>query len=167
MNCCCSVNQVHNAYSLVSLLIKCGFELGTDTFNTLLKGLVLEGRVFEAFQLSELMRNQGFFMSEVSYEILIRGLCDSNKVDSALFLQNRIINNEFSDIYPNVVMFGTIIASLCKYERYEMAFHWYNSMINIGIVPNEYLYSSYVYALCQTQRLNEVVQVANQVIFQM
>jgi len=40
-------------------------------------------------------------------------------------------------------------------------------MINIGIVPNEYLYSSYVYALCQTQRLNEAVQVANQVIFQM
>jgi len=123
MNCCCSVNQVQNAYSLVSLLIKCGFELGTIIFNTLLKGLVLEGRVFEAFQLSELMRNQGIFMSEVSYAILIRGLCDSNQVGSVLFLLNRIIKNEFPDIYPNVVIFGTVIASLFKYERYEMAFH--------------------------------------------
>lgn len=55
MNCCCSVNEVKNAYSLVSLLIKCGFELRPFTFNTLLKGLILEGRISEAFQLSELM----------------------------------------------------------------------------------------------------------------
>ncbi|KAL6531661.1 hypothetical protein OROMI_028024 [Orobanche minor] len=109
------------------------------SFNIVMRGLCLAGRVDEAFELFDIMRSFNCLPDIVTYNTLINGLCRAGNVDRARELLREIqLHGDFS---PNVVTYTSLVSGYCKSCQMEDATYLLNEMITCGTKPNLFTYN--------------------------
>nr|AYM00784.1 pentatricopeptide repeat protein [Salvia miltiorrhiza] len=131
-----SRNQVDKAVLFfTSRMLKLrGFRPDNFTFNIVMRGMCLTGKVDKAFELFDVMRSFGCYPDLVTYNTLINGLCRVGNADRAQELLREIqCRCEFS---PDVVSYTSVISGYCKSGKMEDAATLFHEMIDRGIRPN-------------------------------
>ncbi|GJU12448.1 putative tetratricopeptide-like helical domain superfamily protein, partial [Tanacetum coccineum] len=87
INCYCRLKQVNYSFALLATIFKLGHPPDLATYNTLIHGLVLADRVFEAVELfKKLIRDKLCEPNQVMYGTVIKGLCKVDHTSKALEL---------------------------------------------------------------------------------
>ncbi|KAJ0909554.1 putative tetratricopeptide-like helical domain superfamily [Helianthus annuus] len=87
INCHCRLNQVAYGFALLATILKQGHPPSLATYTTLIHGLVLADRVFEAVELfKKLLREKVCEPDQVMYGSVINGLCKVGHTSKALEL---------------------------------------------------------------------------------
>ncbi|KAJ9556681.1 hypothetical protein OSB04_011295 [Centaurea solstitialis] len=135
IKCFCQMSCTREGFAIVGYGFKHGVLPNVITFNTLLNGLVLEDRVFEAERLFKKLIKERLCEPDVStYTTMIKGLCKFGINDTAIAL---LILMDERGCKPDVMTYSTIIDSLCKNKMVDDALKLFNEMIlNKGILPN-------------------------------
>ncbi|KAJ0909551.1 putative tetratricopeptide-like helical domain superfamily [Helianthus annuus] len=116
INCHCRLNQVTYGFALLATIFKQGHPPSLATYTTLIHGLVLADKVFEAVELfKKLLRDKLCEPNHVMYGTVINGLCKVGHTTKALELLTFI---ESGSCKPCVHHYNTVIDSLCK-DRIE------------------------------------------------
>lgn len=98
--------------SVLGKFFKLGFEPDITTLNTLIIGFLHENRVAEATQLWRKLGEEGNCKSDdFTFGTLIKGLCMKGNNSGAIQMLRKM---EREACKPNVVVYSTIIDSLCK-----------------------------------------------------
>lgn len=131
-----SRNQVDKAVLFLRSHIlnsKC-FRPDNFTFNIVMRGMCVAGKVEKAFELFNVMRSFGCYPDLVTYNTLINGLCRVGNADRAQELLREMQSQcEFS---PDVVSYTSVISGYCKLGKMEDAAALFHEMIGCGIRPN-------------------------------
>nr|VDD58999.1 unnamed protein product [Brassica oleracea] len=96
INCFCRCRKLGFAFSAMGKNFKLGYEPNTVTFNTLLNGLCLEGRVFEAVELVDCMVLSQHVPDLITLNTLVNGLCLQDGLSEAMSLIDRMVDS----VYP-------------------------------------------------------------------
>ena len=96
INCFCRCRKLGFAFSAMGKIFKLGYEPNTITFNTLLNGLCLEGRVFEAVELVDCMVLSQHVPDLITLNTLVNGLCLQDGLSEAMSLIDRMVDS----VYP-------------------------------------------------------------------
>ncbi|CAH9074673.1 unnamed protein product [Cuscuta epithymum] len=109
------------------------FCLDTFTFNIVIRGLCVSGKVDRAFPFLTGMENFGCLPDVVTYNTLINGFCSAGDVDRAQSLLREIhLLDRFS---PDAVTYTSVISGYCKLGRMVEAVNLMEEMISFGIRP--------------------------------
>ncbi|KAL8495354.1 hypothetical protein ACS0TY_019494 [Phlomoides rotata] len=112
IDCFCHVNRADFAFAVLGSLVKRGVRPSVVTFNTLIKGLFLQGKVAEAQKLFlKLLREKICELNEVTYLIVINDLC---KAGHTLRARDLLMILEKGRCKPDIKAYSTVIDSLCK-----------------------------------------------------
>ncbi|KAH0866329.1 LOW QUALITY PROTEIN: hypothetical protein HID58_083540 [Brassica napus] len=93
INCFCRCRKLGFAFSAMGKIFKLGYEPNTVTFNTLLNGLCLEGRVFEAVELVDCMVLSQHVPDLITLNTLVNGLCLQDGLSEAMSLIDRMVDS--------------------------------------------------------------------------
>ncbi|RHN52657.1 putative pentatricopeptide [Medicago truncatula] len=96
---------------------------------------------------------KGFKLDHVSYRTLINELCKTGETRAALQVLRKI---ERILVKPNVLMYTTIIDSLCKDKLVIDAYDLYSEMIK-KISPDVVTYNTLVHGFCIAGQLKEAI----------
>ncbi|KAL3726887.1 hypothetical protein ACJRO7_031740 [Eucalyptus globulus] len=129
------VPSVHTCNLMINVLCKGGdvnraFEL-VVTFNTLIRGLHRDSRVWEAERLVDLMKRSGINPDVITYNTLIRGFCNCGKWDKAFSLFDQLKSNGHS---PSLVTYNTLIAGSARAKNLSAVTDLVKEMEQRGIV---------------------------------
>ncbi|CAH2080435.1 unnamed protein product [Thlaspi arvense] len=117
-----------------------GYSASVVTFNTLMNGLILEDRTFEAIELfKKLTKTREIVPDSVTYGIIINGLCRTGNVDRAVRLL-RVM--EETNCKPSVLIYNTVIDNLCKDRMIDEALNLFAEMKEKDICPDVITYNS-------------------------
>ncbi|KAJ0466831.1 putative tetratricopeptide-like helical domain superfamily [Helianthus annuus] len=87
INCHCQLNHVAYGFALLATIFKQGHPPSLATYTTLIHGLVLADRVFEAVELfKKLLKDKLYDPDQVMYGSVINGLCKVGHTSKALEL---------------------------------------------------------------------------------
>lgn len=130
MNCYCHTGGITFLFSILTKILKMGYEPNSITFTTLIKGMCLNGQAYEALLFHDHVVAHGFKLDQVSYAILMNGLCKMGETRAAMQMLRKIWVN------TDLVMYRTIIDSLCKDKLVNDDYELYPAMIAKEIFPN-------------------------------
>nr|XP_043630468.1 pentatricopeptide repeat-containing protein At1g63130, mitochondrial-like [Erigeron canadensis] len=146
---------------------KQGVELHVSTYNTLLKGFVLNNtHLAEHLFRDFISSNRLSELNLVSYKIMVKGLCKIGDSFTAIGLL-RLIDHGILDggkSKLDVVIYNTIFESLCSDIIFiDYAFKLFKEMVHHkGIQPNIHTYNSLIRNLCKLGRWDEVCRMLKQ-----
>ncbi|PWA77828.1 tetratricopeptide-like helical domain-containing protein [Artemisia annua] len=154
INCCCHLHRSNDAFAVLGSCFKRDIVPNTAIFNTLLNGLVVEGRIREAERLLvKVITNKLCEPNVVMYSTMIKGLCKTRDYVQAVGLLKLM---DKSGCKPNVVAYSTVIDSMCKHKMIDDAFKIYKEMVfQKGIPPDAVTYNSLIPGLCKVGRSKE------------
>ncbi|KAL3850015.1 hypothetical protein ACJIZ3_011897 [Penstemon smallii] len=162
INCYCLLNRVDFGFSILCNFFKCGIQPNVTTFNTLIKGLFLEDRVFEAEKLfKKLLRERLCEPNEITFLIVVNGLCKAGHTLTAFDL---VMLLEKGRSKPNVRVYTTLIDSLCKDRMVNDALYLLSNMIKEGTSPDIITYNSMIKGLCDSGRFGEVKDLLKEMV---
>ncbi|KAH6766969.1 hypothetical protein C2S52_017952 [Perilla frutescens var. hirtella] len=116
-----------------------GFRPDNFTFNIVIRGLCVAGKVEKAFELFDVMRSFSCHPDLFTYNTLINGLCRVGNAGRAQELLREIQGQcEFS---PDVVTYTSVISGYCKVGKMEDAETLFHEMIDCGIMPNLFTFN--------------------------
>jgi pentatricopeptide repeat protein len=75
INCFCHLNRVDFSFSILTRILKLGFQLNCIILNTLVKGLCLQSKLAETMKLVNIMEKIGYKPDAVTYRTIMNGLC--------------------------------------------------------------------------------------------
>ncbi|XLS94695.1 hypothetical protein HN51_070703 [Arachis hypogaea] len=125
INCCCGMGCMKLAFSVLANIFRMDYQPNTVTLTTILKGLCLCGSVEKAVRFHDRLLAHGFHFNQVTYGTF-NGLCKSGHTSAAIQVLRKIPQY---GIAPDVVMYSSIIDSLCKDTLVSQAFHLYSEML--------------------------------------
>lgn len=131
----CYLGRVDFGFSVIGRMIKLGYQPNIVTFTTLVNGLIHTGLVDEAVRLLDKIVKLGFQPNIVTYGALIKGLCGVGNYANCLSLLVTM-HSGFSLCKPNVVIYTTIIDSLCKDKLLPQAVNLFMDMKSKGTPPD-------------------------------
>ncbi|KAJ0772027.1 putative tetratricopeptide-like helical domain superfamily [Helianthus annuus] len=132
INCHCRLNQVAYGFALLATIFKQGFPPNLTTYNTLIHGLVLADRVFEAVELfKKLLREKVCEPNQIMFGTVINGLRKVGHTSKALELLNFM---EAGSCKPCVEQYSTVIDSLCKDKLVDRALELFTHMTEKGVL---------------------------------
>ncbi|KAK8615189.1 hypothetical protein V6N13_068970 [Hibiscus sabdariffa] len=119
---------------------------------SVLKNLVKEGRLLDAYKLV-LEAGESFpAMNVVDYSILVHALCKEGYPNQALDL---CAFAKTKGITPNIVMYNSVINGLCRQGCLIEALRLFDSLERIGLVPSTVTYATLIDNLCKQGLLLE------------
>ncbi|KAM0069088.1 putative tetratricopeptide-like helical domain superfamily [Helianthus debilis subsp. tardiflorus] len=134
INCYCRLNQVAYGFALLATLFKRGYSPSLATYSTLINGLVLADRVFEAVELfKKLLREKVCEPDQVMYGSVINGLCKVGHTSKALELLTFM---ESGSCKPCVEQYSVVIDSLCKDRMVDHALELFTKMTGKGVLAD-------------------------------
>ncbi|XP_018478989.2 LOW QUALITY PROTEIN: pentatricopeptide repeat-containing protein At5g41170, mitochondrial [Raphanus sativus] len=101
------------------------------------------------------MMKLGFSPDIITFTSLVSGF--RNRPEDAMYIVNQM------GIEPGVVMYTTLIESLCRNGLVDNAMDMLNRMENDGVRPDAVTYTSLVNGLCNSSRLSDAVRLLNDV----
>ncbi|KAL5547003.1 hypothetical protein UlMin_006690 [Ulmus minor] len=147
-NCFSHLSHMSSGLSVLGKLIKFGYEPDTVTMNTLMKGFFIEGKAAEATKCFIKMTEAGC----VPDMVYIAHKLTMGDTNSAIDLLEKM-EQEFGK--PSVVVYNTVIDSLCKDGLFVDALNIFFEMIHQGIVPNIVTYNSLIHGACKIGQWKE------------
>ncbi|KAL6276280.1 hypothetical protein ACE6H2_019881 [Prunus campanulata] len=101
INCFSHLGQMGNSLSVLAKLFKFGFKPDAATYNTLIKGFVIEdriseGRIGEAENLLTLMKERGCSPNGCTYNTIIRGCINNKETSRAIRLVQEMADMGFA-----------------------------------------------------------------------
>ncbi|KAK9692118.1 hypothetical protein RND81_09G242000 [Saponaria officinalis] len=145
-NCFCRLGRVDFAFSLFGKHIKLGYPPDVVIITTLLNGLIASDKLRMAIQLLDKMVKLGIQPTLVTYGAMFKGLCRiGDNVGALRLLRNMESKAPFK---PNVVIYSTLIDSLCKDQLLPQALGLFKEMKANGILPNVVTCSTLIRGLC-------------------
>ncbi|KAF5189138.1 Pentatricopeptide (PPR) repeat protein, partial [Thalictrum thalictroides] len=116
INSYCLLGRVDLGFVVLGYIHRHGLEPNSaTTFNTLLKGLFMEGKTTQALNLFNNILANGCLLDQVTFGVMINGLCKTTNADVALkFMRDLEKQNHLK---PDVQMYSVIIDTLCKETR--------------------------------------------------
>ncbi|KAL8210790.1 hypothetical protein R6Q57_005227 [Mikania cordata] len=107
------------------------------TYSTLINGLVLADRVFEAIELFKKLLSDRFCEpDQIMFGTIINGLCKVGHTSKALELLSFM---ESGSCKPCVQQYNAVIDSLCKDKMVDDALHLFAKMTEKGVLANVHL----------------------------
>ncbi|KAJ0558652.1 putative tetratricopeptide-like helical domain superfamily [Helianthus annuus] len=147
INCHCQLNQVAYGFALLATIFKQGYSPDQATYNTLINGLVLADRVFEAVELfKKLLREKVCEPDQIMYGTVINGLCKVGDTSKALELL-RFMESVSCKCKPYAEHYNAVIDSLCKDRMVDNALELFTQMNEKGVLANIITYSSLIQGL--------------------
>ncbi|XP_039008497.1 pentatricopeptide repeat-containing protein At5g57250, mitochondrial-like [Hibiscus syriacus] len=119
---------------------------------TVLKNLVKEGRLLDAYKLVLEARESFPAMDVVDYSILVHALCKEGYPNQALDL---CAFAKTKGITPNIVTYNSVINGLCRQGCLIEALRLFDSLERIGLVPSTVTYATLIDNLCKQGLLLE------------
>ncbi|KVI07443.1 Pentatricopeptide repeat-containing protein [Cynara cardunculus var. scolymus] len=148
INCFCHLNRVDYGLSVFGKALKRGYEPDCATFNTLIRGLCADGMLDHALQLFDQMLESGFKPNDVTYGTMIYGMCKSGNTSDAIILLRKIDEESKRVRSPGIIVYSTIIDTLCKKGKVIHALNLFSEMIQKGVMPNVVTYMCLMQGLC-------------------
>nr|XP_043630495.1 putative pentatricopeptide repeat-containing protein At1g12700, mitochondrial [Erigeron canadensis] len=143
---------------------KQGVELHVSTYNTLLRGFILNNthlaeHLFCGFISSNRLRE----LDLSSYKIIVKGLCKVGSNFKAIGLL-RLLDHHDGGCRFDVALYNTILNGLCNDIIFiDYAFTILKEMVEYrAIQPNVHTYNSLIYNLCKLNRWDEVCRMLKQ-----
>ncbi|XWS52263.1 hypothetical protein CRYUN_Cryun11dG0053600 [Craigia yunnanensis] len=129
---------------------------------SVLRKLVKDGRVLDAYKL--VLEASGNFpvMDVVDYSILVHALCKEGYPNQALVLCAFVKNK---GITPNIVTYNSVINGLCRQGCLVEAFRLFDSLERIGLVPSTATYATLLDNLCKQGFLLEAKKLFDGMIY--
>ncbi|KAM0069093.1 putative tetratricopeptide-like helical domain superfamily [Helianthus debilis subsp. tardiflorus] len=156
ISCYCRLNQVAYGFALLATLFKQGYSPTLATYSTLINGLVLADRVFEAVELfKKLLRDKLCDPDQVMYGTIINGLCKVGHTSKAIELLTFM---EAGSCKPCVEQYSVVIDSLCKDKMVDHALELFAKMTEKGVLANVITYNSLIHGLCNFGRETEAAK---------
>ncbi|GJV70513.1 putative tetratricopeptide-like helical domain superfamily protein [Tanacetum coccineum] len=154
INCCCHLYRSNDAFSVLGSCFKRNIIPNVPIFNTLLNGLVVEGRTREAERLfAKVITNKLCEPNVVMYNTMIKRHCKTHDYVAANDLLKLM---DESGCKPDVFAYNTIIDSMCKHKMIDDAFKLLKQMVSQkGITPDVVTYTSLISGLCNVGRWEE------------
>ncbi|GKV27863.1 hypothetical protein SLEP1_g36983 [Rubroshorea leprosula] len=149
INCFCHLGLVNFGFSTLGKMFELGFDPDVITFNTLINGSCVEGKVCESRRVFDDMVWDGFHPDLITYSTLVNGLCNIGKSGEAVRLMKRMEEGGF---LPNIVIYGTVIDRLCKDGLIIEALKLFSEMIDKGIILDVFICSSLIQAMCGSRK---------------
>ncbi|XP_074286107.1 uncharacterized protein LOC141611471 isoform X1 [Silene latifolia] len=143
--CYCSLGRLDFAFSLLGRNLKLGYPPNIVFVTTLFNGLVDSHKVDQAVNLLDKTVKLGIQPSLVNYSSMFKGLCRSD--DSAGTLRLLQHMESTAPFKPNVVIYNTIIHTLCKNKLLPQALSLFKEMTTKNISPNVITYTNLIRGL--------------------
>ena len=150
INSFCQLGHIPFAFSVFTKILKTGYDPNAITFTTLIKGLCLTGDIHQALNFHYKVVAEGFDVDHYGYGTIINGLCKVGDTRAALRLLRQVVE-------PDVVMFTTVIDSMCKDTFVDDAFDLYSEMVANGISPNVVTYTALIDGFYLVGKLEEAI----------
>uniref|UniRef100_A0A803KN41 Pentatricopeptide repeat-containing protein n=1 Tax=Chenopodium quinoa TaxID=63459 RepID=A0A803KN41_CHEQI len=138
----CHLGGIDIGFSLLGKRLKLGYPPDCVIFNTLINGYVHCGKLPLATQLLNKILKLGFQPTIVTYGAIFKGLCSIGDNASALTLLKKM--QSAAHCKPGLVIYNTIIDSLCKDRLLQQAMDLFSAMKTDGIQPNVVTYNSLI-----------------------
>lgn len=123
------------------------------TFTTLIKGMLMVGKIQEAARLLEKLQSEQLVNpNEVTYLTMINGLCKAGHTLEAFDFLKLL---EKGSCKPDVRAYTTLIHGLCNDGKIDDALRLFSTLCDKGISPDVSAYSSVIQGLCNLSRWNE------------
>lgn len=139
IDCFCRLKRPGFGFAVLGIFFKRGCEPTVVTFNTLIKGLMLVGKIEEAAQLlGKLLAEKLCVPNERTYSAMINGLCKAGATFKALELLDLLENGNCKlDVYA----YNIVIDGLCKDGKVDDALQLLSTLGDKGISPNVVTYN--------------------------
>ncbi|GAB2287575.1 hypothetical protein Dimus_021947 [Dionaea muscipula] len=146
VNCYSHLDCLDLGLSLMGKMMKLGWEPDGVTYNTLLNGLIANGRWRQMAELVDKIMVDGFSPDLVTYGTLVKWLCRRGEVADVIYLIPKM------DGRLDVVIYSMILDGLCKKNLMPEALGLSLAMIDRGILPRIDICTSLVRCLCKLGR---------------
>ncbi|KAL6272062.1 hypothetical protein ACE6H2_022754 [Prunus campanulata] len=176
INCCCHLGQMGGSLSVLAKLFKFGFEPDVATYNTLIKGFVIEDRISEAAALfcklledapsypftklgqpnvrTDLFTNLGQ-PNVRTYTVMISGLCSKGRISEA---ENLLTLMKERGCSPNGCTYNTIIRGCVDNKETSRAIGLVQEMVERGFSADDSTMKWVVDLLCKDKLDPELVE---------
>lgn len=139
-----------------------GFRPDNCTFNIVIRGLCVAGKVEKAFELFDVMRSFGCRPDLFTYNTLINGLCRVGNEGRAQELLREIqAQCEFS---PDVVTYTSVISGYCKAGKMEDAATLFHEMIDCGTRPNMFTFNVVINGFGKKGEMDSALKIYEQMV---
>nr|AYM01011.1 pentatricopeptide repeat protein [Salvia miltiorrhiza] len=162
---CCRLKRPDFGFAILGIFFKRGYEPDVVTFNILIKGLLLVGRIPEAAKV--LGKLSAFHLcepNEYTYNTIINGLCKAGDILQAIELLCLLEKGKGSCKQPDVYAYNIVIDALCKEGKVDEALQLFSTLGDKGISPNIVTYNSIVDGLCNHRREDEAEDIFKKMI---
>ncbi|XP_057780947.1 putative pentatricopeptide repeat-containing protein At1g12700, mitochondrial [Salvia miltiorrhiza] len=164
IDCYCRQKRPDFGFAILGIFFKRGYEPTVVTFNTLVKGLLLVGRVPEAAKVLWKMSVYRLCEpNEQTHSTMINGICKAVGTLHALELLC-LLEKEKGICKPNVYAYSAVIDSLFKEGKVDDALQLFSSLGDKGISPNVVTYNSMIEGFCNLRRMDEAQDVLKKMI---
>ncbi|XP_057797768.1 putative pentatricopeptide repeat-containing protein At1g12700, mitochondrial [Salvia miltiorrhiza] len=151
-------------FAILGIFLKSGYEPTIVTFDTLIKGLLLVGRIPEAAKVFwMLLAYQLCEPDEHTYSTMINRLCKARDTLEAIDLLC-LLEKEKVNCKPNVYAYSAVIDGLCKEGKVDDALQLFSSLGDKGISANVVTYNPIIEGLCNMRRMDEAEDILKKMI---
>ncbi|XP_026460992.1 pentatricopeptide repeat-containing protein At1g64100-like [Papaver somniferum] len=124
------VGFMRDARGLLELMEKINIKPNQMTYNSMIKGLCLSGRIQEANKLFDWMVDKGLETNDFTYNVLIDGCCKISRLDEAMQLFEKMKRN---GLEPTTITYNTLLAGLYGDGRVNTTKYLFDEMQIFGL----------------------------------
>ncbi|XWS74544.1 hypothetical protein CRYUN_Cryun01aG0007100 [Craigia yunnanensis] len=166
LNCFCGLHRVGFGFSVLGRMLKLGLQPVTVTFNTLIYGLCIGGKVAQAVRLFDDMVREGTIIDSLCKDKLVTEALNlisemTGQWKEVMTLLNEMLANNCK---PNVITYTLLVDALCKEGKISEAHDIVERMIQHGVQPNTITYSALMDGYCLQGQMYDARKVLNLMI---
>ncbi|GMI85361.1 hypothetical protein like AT1G53330 [Hibiscus trionum] len=125
----------------------------TCTYNILIHGCCLNGRLDDAWDLFDEMRRKGLKPDKVTFGTLINALCMELKIKEAFKLKEEMTKTY--NVWESTFVYEVMIKGLCRIGELTLAFRLKDELITKKVALNPAIYNSLISGLFKAGRRDE------------
>lgn len=155
-----AAREMKKAVGVFTMMEKCGFEVGTESLNTLLNALAKEKLGKEAQQLFDRMCDK-LKPDLKTYTVLLSSWCNAKNLIEAGRVWNQMVDKGFE---PDVITYNVMIHGLIKGQRRPEAVKLFELMKAKGPRPHVSTYNVMVEDLCKHGKMDDAMDCFEEMI---
>ncbi|XP_042502168.1 pentatricopeptide repeat-containing protein At5g39710 [Macadamia integrifolia] len=135
-------------------MIRSGVSPNVYTYNILLRGCCVEGKLDKAFEVFSEMESKGCAPNVVTFNTLVDGSCKLGKINEA-FRWFELMSQR--GLQPNLISYNVIINGLCREGRIKETHGVLEEMGRKGMVPDKVTYNTLVNGHCREGNIHQAL----------
>ncbi|KAM1032333.1 hypothetical protein ACFX13_036783 [Malus domestica] len=132
-----------------------GFEVDTQTYNSLILLFLNKGLPYKAFEIYETMQAASCSLDGSTYELMVPNLAKSGRLDAAFKLFQEMKGRNFK---PSFNVFASLVDSMGKAGRLDTSMKLYMEMQGYGFRPSAPMYVSMIESYVKAGKLDAALR---------